>query len=120
MASFTTNALFFTGKQGQPLAMAEPQAGIGLNGVFMNADAGFNAEALQSFCSDKQIEASIADNPRNQTIASEQYQHFDDQLYKEGYVIERTNAWLDSFRGLLVRFEKKIKSRMAQHWRAFV
>ncbi|HKG67677.1 MAG TPA: IS5/IS1182 family transposase, partial [Segetibacter sp.] len=39
--------------------------------------------------------------------------------YKERYVIERTNAWLDSFKTLLIRFEKNINSWMAQHFMAF-
>jgi hypothetical protein len=66
----TTNALFLSDKDGQPLAMATPQAGnhndlyeiqqlfkemcdlleeagIDLRGVFMNADAGFDAEDLR-------------------------------------------------------------------------
>ena len=139
----TTNALFFADQQGLPIAMAEPQAGnhndvheikslfeqlcklledagISLKGVFMNADAGFDTAELRMVCADKQIEANIADNPRNSKESlSEHYQYFDEQLYKERFVIERANAWLDSFKGLLIRYEKKIKSWMAQHWMAF-
>lgn len=139
----TSNALFFADKQGLPIAMAEPQsgnhndvheirslfeqmcklledAGISLKGVFMNADAGFDAEVLRAVCADKEIEANIAGNPRNSKEAlREDYQYFDEQLYKERFVIERANAWLDGFKGLLVRYEKKIKSWMAQHWMAF-
>lgn len=137
----TTNALFFVDKQGLPVAMATPQsgnhhdlyeiktlfeqmcqlledAGITLKGIFLNADAGFDAEEVRNLCMDRQIEANIAGNPRNNTL-SETYQHFDEQLYKERFVIERTNAWLDSFKILLVRFEKNIDSWMAQHWMAF-
>jgi transposase len=141
-AAKTTNALFFTDKKGQPIAMGEPQAGnhhdlyeirtlfeqmckllqeagISLKGVFMNADAGFDCEELRLLCSEKEIEANIADNPRNSNDLAEAYEYFDEQLYKERFVIERTNAWLDGFKGLLIRFEKKIKSWMAQHWLAF-
>lgn len=138
----TTNALFFTDKNGMPLAMSEPQAGhhndvyeikalfeqmcnliegagIGLKGVFMNADAGFDVEALRQVCADREIEANIDDNPRSSETLSEAYRYFDEELYKERFVIERTNAWLDGFKGLLIRFEKKIKSWMAQHFMAF-
>lgn len=138
----TTNAMFFADRQGLPLAMAEPQAGnhndvyeisslfeqmcklleeagISLKGVFMNADAGFDAEELRSVCAEREIEANIADNPRNSGALSEQYRYFDEQLYQQRFVIERANAWLDGFKGLLVRYEKKIKSWMAQHWLAF-
>jgi transposase len=139
----TTNALFFADKQGLPIAMADPQAGnhndvheikslfeqmcklleeagISLKGVFMNADAGFDTAELRAVCTDKEIEANIADNPRNSRESlSDDYQYFDDELYKERFVIERANAWLDGFKGLLIRYEKKIKSWMAQHWIAF-
>lgn len=139
----TTNALFLTDKNGQPLMMSEPQAGnhndvyeirslfdqmstlleqagISLKGVFMNGDAGFDVEELRSVCTDKEIEANIAVNPRNSDQLSPTYLYFDEELYKQRYVIERTNAWLDGFKGLLIRFEKKIKSWMAQHWLAFL
>jgi len=140
-AAKTTNALFFVDKNGQPVAMATPQSGnhhdlyeikplfeqmcqsledadIAVKGIFLNADAGFDAEQLHTLCREKEIEANIADNPRNGTC-SETYQYFDEQLYKVRYVIERTNAWLDSFKMLLVRFEKNINSWMAQHFMAF-
>ncbi|MCF6332221.1 MAG: hypothetical protein L3J11_02975 [Draconibacterium sp.] len=40
-------------------------------------------------------------------------QFFDDLLYKYRFVVERTNAWLDAFKAILVRFEtNKI------HWKA--
>jgi transposase len=138
----TTNALFFADKQGQPLVVSEPQAGnhndlyeirplfeqmcrlleqagLSLKGVFLNADAGFDSEEMRTLCAEKEIEANIADNPRNSSKVLEQYQYFDEQLYKQRYVVERTNAWLDGFKGLLVRYEKKIKSWMTQHWIAF-
>jgi transposase len=138
----TTNALFLSDKDGQPLAMATPQAGnhndlfeiqqlfeqmcallkeagIDLRGVFMNADAGFDAQALREVCAEKEIEINMATNPRNTKQHGDEYLHFDEELYKERYVIERTNAWLDGFKALLVRYEVKINSWMALHFIAF-
>jgi transposase len=138
----TTNALFLCDKDGQPLAMATPQggnhndlfeiqalfeqmcdlleaAGIELKGVFMNADGGFDAQALREQCADKEIEVNIPVNPRN-TKPQEGYVYFDEELYKERNVIERTNAWLDGFKALLVRYEVKINTWMALHFMAFV
>ena len=54
--------------------------GISLRGVFMNADAGFDVEELRQLCKDKEIEANIADNPRNGNALSEPYEYFDDAL----------------------------------------
>lgn len=139
----TTNALFLSDKEGQPLAMATPQAGnhndlydiqqlfeemcavlqeagITVRGVFMNADAGFDAEDLRNVCAQKEIEVNIAENKRNEKELKQQYVYFDDELYKQRFVIERTNAWLDGFKTLLVRYEGKVSAWMAAHFMAFV
>ena len=137
----TTNALFLCDNQGQPLSMATPQsgqhhdayemevlfeelctlvneAGIDLNGVFMNADSGFDTAALPQQCSQKGIEANIDRNERSQKC-QQQYRYFDELLYKRRFVIERMNAWIDSFKALLVRFETKVQHWMAFHFLAF-
>lgn len=72
----TTNALYLTDRQGLPLAMSEPvsgnhhdlfdiethfeermnpltQAGISIDGLFLNADAGFDSELFRNLCSEK-------------------------------------------------------------------
>ncbi len=43
----------------------------------------------------------------------------DDVLYKERFSVERTNAWLDAFKALLVRFETKAQTWMGLHYLAF-
>jgi len=139
----TTNALFLCDKDGQPLSMATPQAGnhndlyeiqqlfeqmctlleeagISLRGVFMNADAGFDATDLRQVCAEKEIEVNIAQNKRNEKEPKEEYVYFDEELYHQRYVIERTNAWLDGFKTLLVRYEVKVGTWMAAHFMAFV
>ena len=141
-AASTTNALFFSDNNGLPLAMATPQSGnhhdlydiqvlfdelclvlteanIDLRGVFMNADSGFDVQVLREQCSEKGIEANIAVNPRNKKGAADGYVYFDHQLYKHRFVIERMNAWIDSFKALLVRFETSLKTWTALHFLAF-
>ena len=70
-------------------------------------------------CANKEVEANMANNRRSKKELAESYLYFDEELYKDRFVIERTNAWLDGFKGLLMRFEKKTKSWMAQHWLVF-
>lgn len=137
----TTNALYFTDRQGLPLAMSKPVSGnhhdlydielhfaeiintlqkatIAVDGLFMNADAGFDAENLRKTCEQKGIIANIAQNKRNSGIDSELY--FDEDLYKERYSIERTNAWMDSFRSLLNRFDTTLSSWIGFNYLAFI
>ena len=142
-SSKTTNALFLSDNQGLPLAIATPQSGnhhdlhdiqtlfdelckileeakIDLRGIFLNADSGFDAQILREQCSNKQIEANIEVNERNkQENLSTDYVYFDDLLYKRRFVVERMNAWIDSFKALLIRFETSVKAWMQLHFLAF-
>ncbi|WP_268225886.1 IS5 family transposase [Sinomicrobium oceani] len=137
----TTNALYLTDRQGLPLAMSEPiagnhndlydievhfeevvgtleQADIAVDGLFINADAGFDSEKLRNLCLSKGIMANIAHNKRNGNTESDYY--FDEKLYEERYAIERTNAWMDSYRSLLNRFDTTTTSWKGFNYLAFM
>jgi transposase len=142
-AARTTNALFLSDNQGLPLAVATSQSGnhhdlhdieqlfeelckvlqeadVDLSGVFINADSGFDAQTLREKCSEKQIEANIDINERNnKEQLPDKYVYFDELLYKRRFVIERMNAWIDSFKALLIRFETTTKAWRALHFLAF-
>ena len=127
----TTNALYLTDRQGIPIAMSKPVAGnhndlfdienqfdqimnildqaeINAKGLFMNADAGFDAQVLKDKCIKKEMIPNICPNKRNGN--NEDDHLLDEELYKERYAIERTNAWMDSFRSILNRFDTNISS----------
>jgi len=139
--SKTTNALFLTDKQEIPIAMSDPidgnhndlfeiekfflkmledikQSQIKINGLFLNADAGFDSQAFRELCFSKEIIANIDFNKRNSKNTDNQ-PLLDDQLYKERFSVERTNAWIDAFKALLVRFEIKSQTWMSLHYLAF-
>lgn len=88
------------------------EAGIPTAGLFLNADAGFDSQEFRQQCLEMKIEANIAFNPKS-SPPSEEYRYFDEELFKRRNVIEQANAWLDSFKALLIRFEI-----IAQHWLA--
>ncbi|MGS2764903.1 IS5 family transposase, partial [Sinomicrobium sp. M5D2P9] len=44
----------------------------------------------------------------------------DKELYDQRYVIERTNAWMDSFRSLLNRFDTTVASWTGFNYLAFI
>jgi len=139
--SKTTNILFLTDRQGIPLAMSEPMAGnhhdlfdieksmqkikadlaeadIFSNGLFMNADAGFDAKTLRDLCEQLGIFANIDFNKRNSKNTDFEYL-LDEQLYKERFSVERTNAWIDAFKTLLIRFETTSRNWTSFHYLAF-
>lgn len=131
--SKTSNMLILTDSQGIPLACSDPMSGnhndayelektvdkmlsnirsskINTDGLFLNADAGFDTEGFRGFCYKNDIIDNIDKNKRN---GNENNHLFDQLLYKCRFVVERTNAWLDAFKAILVRFEtNKI------HWKA--
>lgn len=139
--SKTTNALYLTDNQGIPIAMSSPVSGnhhdlyqieshldelfqtlnkanISTNGLFINADAGFDSKEFRSKCFEYGIIPNTAINPRNgnndETII------FDEVLYEQRYTIERTNAWMDSYRTVLNRFDKTVLSWIAFNHIAFM
>ena len=141
-AARTTNLLFLADSTGQPLACASPQAGnhhdlfdietsfgelcglleeahISLEGLFLNADSGFDANVLRDECFRRGIEANIALNPRSRKSENADGTYLDPVLYRERTAIERTNSWLDSFKTLLVRFETTAENWLAFHFLAF-
>lgn len=123
----TTNSLYPTDRQGLPLDTSEPVAGnhndlynmevqfegvtatleradIPVKGLFLNADAGFDSKDFRGSCHEMEINANICFNKRTGGSA-ERDEYFDKELYIERYSVERTNAWMDSYRSLLNRFD---------------
>ena len=88
----TTNALQLTDRQELPLAMSEPMAGnhndlfdievqfeeitttlekaeIATEGLFLNADAGFDSKEFRKCCEAKEIHANVCFNKRNGSLS---------------------------------------------------
>ena len=135
--SKTTNTLIITDSQGIPLACSHPIAGnhndafnlvktfgkminsiqladIPVDGLFLNADAGFDTTDFRSYCYANEIFDNIDKNKRNGDVYESQTV-FDELLYKTRFVIERTNAWLDAFKAILIRFETN-----DLHWKGLI
>ena len=87
-------------------------ADIRHEGLFLNADAGFDAQDFRTILFQKDIQANIDFNPRN-AVNGDRFEYFDELLYTNRFVIERAFAWLDAFKALLIRYETS-----AQNWLA--
>jgi transposase len=88
-------------------------AEIATEGLFLNADAGFDSANLREVCQSHEIIPNFALNPRNGAI-TERDEYFDSLLYEDRKVIEPAFSWLDSLKALLIRFETT-----ARNWFAF-
>ena len=132
--AITTNLLLLTDNQGLPLALAEPlagthndlyqadkalrkmvdglqQAGLRTQGIFLNADAGFDSQALQNSMQLYGMQPNVHPNPRAGQL--ERSQIFDAKLYRHRFKVERTNAWFDACRAVRFRYD-----RLVQTWKA--
>lgn len=136
--SKTSNLLLLTDTQGIPLACSAvisgqhndafdlecqmesmlnhlKKSGLNTTGLFLNADAGFDTKEFKKYCISSDVFPNIAINRRNGASENDNLSFiFDELLYKSRFVIERTNAWLDAFKALLVRFETS-----NSNWRAW-
>jgi transposase len=93
--------------------------GLNLDGLFLNADPGFDSKELRELCEQYGVFPNIKANKRNAPIDSNEGYLFDNELYKDRYVIERTNAWIDNFRQLTIRYETKARNWLGAHFLAF-
>jgi transposase len=143
----TTNALFMSDNQGVMLAMSTPQegqhhdvfeiqslfneictmlkeAGINLDGLFLNADSGFDSDSFREACDKENIIPNVKQNSRNPANQKSELPPigtaiFDELLYEDRTVIEHANAWIDGFKALIVRFEFSVRNWMSLHFMAF-
>lgn len=131
--SKTSNMLILTDSNGIPIACSEPLSGehndayeltknfehmisslkmsnIRVDGLFLNADAGFDTTEFRNYLYENDIIDNIDHNKRN---GKELNSFKDELLYKDRFVVERTNAWLDAFKALITRYETK-----ENHWKS--
>jgi len=84
------------------------EVGLEVSGAVLNLDAGFDSKANRKCVFNAGLKPNIKENPRNrQTPKRGRTRFFDDVLYKLRFIVERTFAWEDKFKRLLLRFEAK-------------
>lgn len=91
--------------------------GIRLAGSYFNADAAFDTKAARWTCFNHKVIPNIAENKRSRQKAKRGPKRwFDATIYKLRFSSERTFAWLDKFRALLVRFDRCAAHFMGAHY----
>jgi transposase len=138
----TSNMLILTDRQGVPIGWSLPisgehhdsynlrknasdifkqleSMGLNLDGLFLNADAGFDVNDFRELCESKNIFHNIDFNKRRSKSNSNESYLLDNELYKERFSVEQLNAWVDGFKTLRVRYETRSSNWMALHCLAF-
>lgn len=94
--------------------------GVSIAGAFFNADSGFDTLDARKACFNHHVIPNIAQNKRNRKTAKRGRKRlFNPTIYKNRFASERTFAWIDKFRAVLVRFDMKKIYFMGEHFLAF-
>jgi transposase len=77
-------------------------------GACFNADSSFDTREARKMLWNRGVIPNIAENKRNRkTVKRGRRRHFNGDVYKHRFVSERSFAWIDVFKTLLIRFERK-------------
>lgn len=91
--------------------------GISIIGSYFNADAAFDTKSARWTCFNHKVIPNIAENKRGRKRAKRGRKRlFNAEVYKRRFSSERTFAWIDKFRALLVRFDRKAAHFMGAHY----
>jgi transposase len=82
--------------------------GLAIQGAYFNADKAFDTKEARKTCFNHGLIPNIPENPRNRQRAKPGPKRwFNQDIYKHRYVSERSFGWMDKFRHLLIRFDRK-------------
>lgn len=72
----------------------------------LNADSGFDVKSFLVFIEQMEMIPNIKQNKRNTKKTEHPYRYMSDYIYANRFKIEVVFAWLDTYKRILVRFEK--------------
>jgi transposase len=94
--------------------------GLRIAGAYFNADAAFDTREARRVCFNHKVIPNIAENTRNRKRPKRGRKRlFNAEVYKDRFTNERSFAWIDKFRALLVRFDRKDANFLGSHHIAF-
>lgn len=89
-------------------------------GAFFNADSAFDTGEARKVCFNHRVIPNICQNPRNRKQTKRgRKRFFNAFVYKRRFTSERSFAWMDKFRALLIRYDRKDANFLGAHHLAF-
>ncbi len=102
------------------LFVAMKRCNLDYKHAHFNADSSFDTKAARKLLWNYGVIPNIAENKRNRKITKRgRKRYFNRDIYKNRFAIERTFAWIDKFKRLLIRFERKANYFLGFHYIAF-
>jgi transposase len=94
--------------------------GLDFQGAFFNADKAFDTKDARKTCFNHAVIPNIDENKRNRKDPKRgRKRFFDPEIYKNRFVAERSFAWADKFKALLIRFDRKDAFFLGAHFIVF-
>src|SRR5438309_2044831 len=94
--------------------------GLNFRGAYFNADAAFDTREARRVCFRYGLRPNIAENQRKRNSPKRgRPRLFNREVYRHRFSSERDFAWVDKFRALLVRFDRKDAYLLGAHYIAF-
>ena len=92
----------------QALKQVAKEVGLDLRGAYVNLDGGFDSRANRKCIFNAGMIPNIKENPRNRkTTKRGRKRFFNEAIHALRARVERTSAWEDKFKRLLLRFEHR-------------
>ncbi|MEK9175688.1 MAG: transposase [Patescibacteria group bacterium] len=82
---------------------------LDLTGSYLTLDSGFDSEYNKWLIQSHGLAPVIKPNRRgtkDEKKINRMYENFNEKIYKERFTIERTFAWQDTYRKLVIRYER--------------
>lgn len=96
------------------------QIGLDIGGAFFNADPAFDTKDARKTCFNHGLIPNIKENRRNRkSVKRGPKRLFSEEIYKHRFASERTFAWVDKFRALLIRYDRSDAVFLGAHYIAF-
>jgi hypothetical protein len=94
--------------------------GLSIEGAYFNADSSFDTKEGRKTCFNYGVIPNIPENRRNRKRAKlGRKPLFNEEVYHQRFTEERTFAWVDKFKRLLIRFERDADLFFGAHCLAF-
>ena len=99
---------------------AMKRLGLDFQGAYFNADSAFDTKVARKVCFNHGVIPNMAENKRNRKRPKRGRKRlFNPDVYKLRFSSERSFAWIDKYRALLLRFDRKDAHFMGGHYIAF-
>ena len=94
--------------------------GLSIQGAFFNADSAFDTREARKVLFNHRLKPNIPENKRNRKDAKPGPKRmFDREVDLRRFVAERSFAWIDKFRALLIRYDRRDLYFLSAHFIAF-